>query len=62
MIKPPHVFECRCGTIQNSADAGIPIGWSTYLGTAWCPDCTSAGVAYRDQPKPATGQRARRAA
>jgi hypothetical protein len=40
-------FECSCGTIHNSPDQQIPVGWSTRHGQVWCFDCTRAGVPQR---------------
>ncbi|WP_408586558.1 hypothetical protein [Novosphingobium sp.] len=41
-------FECGgCGTIHQSPDAEIPVGWSTCRGIASCPDCTRVGIPAR---------------
>lgn len=38
-------FECQCGTIHNSRDGKIPVGWSQRTGEVFCADCTRAGIA-----------------
>jgi len=38
---------CECGAEHHSADAIVPVGWTTRHGTAWCTDCTRAGIPVR---------------
>jgi len=40
-------FECSCGTIHNSRDGNIPVGWSQRAGSVFCADCTRTGIASR---------------
>lgn len=40
-------FECGCGTVYNSADGKLPVGWTQSCGTTWCTDCTRAGIPTR---------------
>lgn len=40
-------FECHCGTVHNSADGKLPVGWTACQGEVWCADCTRAGIASR---------------
>ncbi|MCY1672145.1 hypothetical protein OVA07_14145 [Novosphingobium sp. SL115] len=40
-------FECQCGTVHNTADGKLPVGWTTRHGETWCADCTRAGVPMR---------------
>ncbi|WP_225206263.1 hypothetical protein [Novosphingobium huizhouense] len=59
--KPPAVqllsFECNgCGAMHQSPDANVPVGWSTREGSAWCGDCTRAGIPQRTLRAP--GRRA----
>ena len=41
------VFECDCGTVHNSADGKLAVGWSQCNGTVWCSDCTRLGIPTR---------------
>lgn len=50
-------FECRsCETIHQSADGNVPVGWTTRHATAWCADCTRAGIPLRDLRRHARGR------
>jgi hypothetical protein len=41
-------FECSsCGATNHSADAILPVGWTARAGSAWCVDCTRAGIPVR---------------
>lgn len=40
-------FECKCGTIHNSRDGNIPVGWSQQGGEVFCDDCLLSGTAAR---------------
>lgn len=53
-------FECSCGTIHNTQDGKLPVGWTTRHGLTWCDDCTLAGVPVRQLQH--GGSRRRRAA
>lgn len=50
-------FECDCGTVHQSPDVGVPLGWSTAHGQAWCPDCTTIGIPARELNAPRPRQR-----
>lgn len=56
-------FECSCGTIHQSRDAQLPVGWTRRAGAVWCADCTRAGIASRQiangRPSPADKVRLR---
>jgi hypothetical protein len=41
-------FECGCGTTHQAPDGNLPVGWSAALGSAWCNDCTAAGIPARE--------------
>lgn len=41
-------FECSCGTVHHAPSGQIPVGWSTHGGSAWCDDCTRAGIPARE--------------
>ena len=41
-------FECSCGTIHNSRDGNIPVGWTQSAGTIFCADCTRIGIPVRE--------------
>lgn len=43
-------FECQCGTVHNSADGKLPVGWTTRGGQTWCGDCTRLGIPTRELP------------
>lgn len=57
----PHVasFECSCGTVHNSRDGNIPVGWSQRAGSVFCADCTRTGIASRHIPRPANADKRR---
>lgn len=41
-------FECTsCGAQHFSGDALLPVGWTARAGSAWCVDCTRAGIPVR---------------
>ncbi|WP_298165360.1 hypothetical protein [Novosphingobium sp.] len=40
-------FECGCGTVHNSADGKLPVGWTQRTGQVWCTDCTRLGIPTR---------------
>lgn len=46
--------ECQCGTIHNSADGRVPVGWTVSRGEAFCTDCTRKGIPARaiTSPRP----------
>ena len=44
-------FECSCGTIHNSRDASIPVGWTHSAGAVFCLDCTRQGIPLRQLSK-----------
>lgn len=48
-------IECSCGTIHNSADGRVPVGWTVSRGEAFCVDCTRRGIPGRmlSAPRPA---------
>lgn len=54
----PNIFECSCGTVHNSGDGRLPVGWSTVGSTAWCLDCTRAGIPARELRGRKSGRRA----
>lgn len=61
----PHVasFECGCGTVHNSHDGLLAVGWTRSAGTIFCADCTRAGIASRriasPPPHPSNAEKVR---
>lgn len=52
-------FECACGTIHNSRDGNIPVGWSQRAGSVFCTDCTRQGIASREIRRAAPADKVR---
>lgn len=52
-------FECACGTIHNSRDGNIPVGWSQRAGSVFCADCTRMGISAREIRRTATTDKVR---
>lgn len=55
-------FECGCGTVHNSADGKLPVGWTSSCGQVWCADCTRAGIPSRQIASGGHPRRRRKAA
>lgn len=57
----PHIasFECSCGTVHNSQNGQLPVGWTQRASSVWCADCTRAGIASRNVRRTAQTEKVR---